>query len=155
MDDIFSALADPIRRRLVERLLADNGQTLRKLSEGISLTRQGMAKHLAALEGAGLVVAKRAGREKLHFIRTAPLEALADGWLARFRGNAKAAKPQAAPSRPAQPKPPPPHPKRIDTRRNHLSKRKRMLQEMDRQDREELARMIKSGRVSGPGNGAS
>jgi DNA-binding transcriptional ArsR family regulator len=84
-DEVFAAFADPTRRLLLKRLHVDNGQTLRQLHTGLSISRQGMAKHLAALEDAGLVVVKRVGHIKLHFIDEAPIRRLMSGWLAAFR----------------------------------------------------------------------
>jgi DNA-binding transcriptional ArsR family regulator len=141
VNDVFFALADPMRRLVLERLLAENGQTLRALGDGIAITRQGMAKHLAVLDAAGLVVAKRAGREKLHFIRTARLEAVADGWLARFRANAKA-KPDAAPAVTGEPNPVVRRRKRIDDRPNHLSKAERLRRAKTRREVRELKRRL-------------
>ncbi|MFI5311056.1 MAG: ArsR/SmtB family transcription factor [Gemmatimonadales bacterium] len=150
MEDVLTALVDPIRRLLLERLLADNGQALRKLGEGIAISRQGLAKHLAVLERAGLVVAKRAGRQKLHFIRTAPLEALADGWLARFRPGAMVAKSEVVRSRPTEPKPAPRRRKRIDTRPNHAKKSQHDPFETERRVAEQMVRIRRSGRVMRP-----
>jgi DNA-binding transcriptional ArsR family regulator len=72
MDAIFKALADASRRQLLDRLHVENGQTLGELCEGLDMTRQAVTKHLAILEGADLVVARRRGREKLHYINPAP-----------------------------------------------------------------------------------
>ena len=136
MDEVLFALADPIRRRLLDRLFAENGQTLRALSGDAAITRQGMAKHLKLLEAAGLVVAKRAGREKLHFIRTGPLVALADGWMAQFRAGVQAVKPVEATGPKSEAIASARRRKRKDPRRNHLSKRERRQREKKRDDRE-------------------
>jgi DNA-binding transcriptional ArsR family regulator/uncharacterized protein YndB with AHSA1/START domain len=81
MDAVFKALADPSRRRLLDRLNERNGQTLRELCAGLSMARQSVSKHLAVLEGAGLVTAKRRGREKLHYLNPVPINAIADRWM--------------------------------------------------------------------------
>ncbi|MFC4016998.1 ArsR/SmtB family transcription factor [Micromonospora sp. GCM10011542] len=84
MDDVFRALADPSRRRLLDRLNERNGQTLRELCVGLEMSRQSVSKHLAVLEAAGLVTAVRRGREKLHHLNAAPVNAIADRWLSRY-----------------------------------------------------------------------
>jgi DNA-binding transcriptional ArsR family regulator len=86
MDDdaVFRALADPSRRQLLDRLYAENGQTLGELCQGLAMTRQAVAKHLAILEGANLVAFERRGREKLHFINPVPINAIAERWIAKF-----------------------------------------------------------------------
>jgi DNA-binding transcriptional ArsR family regulator len=86
MDDdaVFRALADKARRQLLDRLHARNGQTLSQLCDGAEMTRQAVSKHLAVLEQASLVVCRREGREKLHFINTVPLNALARRWMSKF-----------------------------------------------------------------------
>ena len=68
MDEVFRALADPSRRRLLDSLNARNGQTLRELCAGLDMARQSVSKHLAILEAAGLVATVRRGREKLHYL---------------------------------------------------------------------------------------
>ena len=73
MDAVFKALADASRRQLLNRLHAENGQTLGELCTGLDMTRQAVTKHLAVLEGANLVVARRRGREKLHYINPVPI----------------------------------------------------------------------------------
>lgn len=83
-DDVFRALADASRRRLLDRLHARNGQTLGALCEGLDMTRQAVAKHLAILEEANLVSSRRAGREKLHFINPVPINAIAERWIGKF-----------------------------------------------------------------------
>jgi DNA-binding transcriptional ArsR family regulator len=83
-DAVFRALADPSRRRLLDRLHAKNGQTLRQLCQGLRMTRQAVAKHLAILHEANLVSFKREGREKLHFINPVPLGEIAERWIAKF-----------------------------------------------------------------------
>jgi DNA-binding transcriptional ArsR family regulator len=86
MDDdrVFRALADPSRRRLLDRLHRKNGQTLGELCRGLDMTRQAVAKHLAILEEANLVASKREGREKLHFINPVPINQIAERWIRKF-----------------------------------------------------------------------
>ena len=83
-DDVFRALADGSRRRLLDRLHARNGQTLGALCEGLDMTRQAVAKHLGILAGANLVSWKRHGREKLHFINPVPINEIAERWIDKF-----------------------------------------------------------------------
>jgi uncharacterized protein YndB with AHSA1/START domain/DNA-binding transcriptional ArsR family regulator len=83
-DGLFRALADPTRRRLLDRLRADNGQTLSELCRDGEMTRQGITQHLAVLEGAGLVTTVRRGREKLHYLNPVPLHDIAERWIASF-----------------------------------------------------------------------
>ena len=84
MDEVFRALADPSRRRLLDRLNARNGQTLGKLGAGLEMTRQSVSKHLAVLEAANLVTTLRQGREKLHYLNPAPINDLADRWINHY-----------------------------------------------------------------------
>lgn len=93
MDDdaVFRALADASRRRLLDRLHAENGQTLTELCAGLAMSRQAVTKHLAVLEGANLVTTQRAGREKRHYLNPVPLQAVADRWMRKFeRGRLRA-----------------------------------------------------------------
>lgn len=83
-DDVFKALADSSRRRLLDRLHATDGQSLGDLCTGLTMTRQAVAKHLAILEAANLVVSKRKGREKLHFINSVPIHEIAERWISKF-----------------------------------------------------------------------
>ena len=83
-DAVFRALADASRRLLLDRLHKRNGQTLGELCQGIDMTRQAVAKHLAILEAANLVSIKRQGREKLHFINPVPINAIAERWIGKF-----------------------------------------------------------------------
>ncbi len=83
-DAVFRALADPSRRRLLDRLHGRNGQTLGDLCKGLEMTRQAVAKHLAILEQANLVSWKRQGREKLHFINPVPINEIAERWIGKF-----------------------------------------------------------------------
>jgi DNA-binding transcriptional ArsR family regulator len=84
MDAVFRALADPLRRRLLDSLHARNGQTLAELCEGHDMTRQAVTKHLAILEQANLIATRRRGREKLHFINPVPINAIAERWIRKF-----------------------------------------------------------------------
>ncbi|HTZ75869.1 MAG TPA: helix-turn-helix transcriptional regulator [Candidatus Aquilonibacter sp.] len=86
MDDdaVFKALADPSRRKLLDRLRRKNGQTLGELCAGLEMTRQGVAKHLAILQKANLVSWKREGRERLHFINPVPINEIAERWISKF-----------------------------------------------------------------------
>ncbi len=86
MDDdaVFRALADASRRQLLDRLYRRNGQTLGELCQGLDMTRQAVAKHLAVLEEASLVSWKRQGREKLHFINPVPINEIAERWISKF-----------------------------------------------------------------------
>src|SRR5215467_14295107 len=84
MDKVFKALADGSRRLLLDRLRNENGQTLGKLCEGLAMTRQAVTKHLRLLEEAHLVVTRRRGREKLHFLNPVPLQEIYDRWISGF-----------------------------------------------------------------------
>ena len=84
MDAVFRALADPARRRLLDRLFARNGRTLNELCEGETMTRQAVTKHLAILAAANLVSTQRRGREKLHFINPVPINDIAERWIGKF-----------------------------------------------------------------------
>jgi len=86
MDDdlVFKALADGSRRRLLDRLYATNGQTLSELCEGLAMTRQAVSKHLSTLEAANLVVARKQGRERLHFLNPAPIHSITERWINKF-----------------------------------------------------------------------
>src|SRR5271166_6322859 len=83
-DTVFRALADANRRQLLDRLHAKNGQTLGELCQGLEMTRQAVAKHLAILGKANLVSWKRQGREKLHFINPVPINEIAERWIGKF-----------------------------------------------------------------------
>lgn len=83
-DAVFRALADASRRRLLDRLHAKNGQTLGELCRGLDMTRQAVSKHLSILEEADLVSSQREGREKLHYINTVPINAIAERWIGKF-----------------------------------------------------------------------
>jgi uncharacterized protein YndB with AHSA1/START domain len=84
LDDAFRALADPVRRRLLDSLNARNGQTLRELCSGLAMARQSVSKHLAVLEAANLVTTVRRGREKLHYLNAAPIHEIGQRWITRY-----------------------------------------------------------------------
>jgi DNA-binding transcriptional ArsR family regulator len=84
MDDVFKALGDPTRRELLDRLRADNGQTLGQLCERLDMSRQAVTKHLAILEGANLVATIRRGREKLHYLNPTPIGEIYDRWIGKY-----------------------------------------------------------------------
>jgi uncharacterized protein YndB with AHSA1/START domain/DNA-binding transcriptional ArsR family regulator len=84
MDDVFKALADPTRRSLLDELFKQDGQTLSALEERLPMTRFGVMKHLRVLEEAGLVVARKRGREKLHFLNAVPIRLVHDRWVSKF-----------------------------------------------------------------------
>jgi DNA-binding transcriptional ArsR family regulator len=84
MDEVFKALADASRRELLDRLRADNGQTLGELCARLDMTRQAVSKHLAILEAANLVATARRGREKLHYLNPVPIHDIADRWIGKF-----------------------------------------------------------------------
>jgi DNA-binding transcriptional ArsR family regulator len=91
MDAVFKALADPTRRRLLDRLHARNGQTLSELCERADMTRQAVTKHLAILEAANLVVPQKSGRERLHYLNSVPIGEIAERWIDKFeRGRLRA-----------------------------------------------------------------
>ena len=81
---MFRALADPTRRRLLDQLFREDGQTLSALEERFSMTRFGVMKHLKQLEDAGLLVTKRRGREKLHFLNPVPIRLVHDRWVSKY-----------------------------------------------------------------------
>ena len=85
MDLVFRALADPTRRRLLDQLFKKDGQTLCALERRLPMTRFGVMKHLRVLEDAGLVVAQRSGREKLHFLNPVPIRLIHDRWIDKYR----------------------------------------------------------------------
>jgi DNA-binding transcriptional ArsR family regulator len=84
VDEVFKALADPTRRSLLDELYREDGQTLSQLESRFSMTRFGVMKHLKGLEEAGLVVTKRRGREKLHFLNPVPIRLLHDRWISKY-----------------------------------------------------------------------
>src|SRR3954451_21393679 len=84
MDEVFRALADPTRRSLLDELFKNDGQTLSALEERLPMTRFGVMKHLKLLENAGLVVTRRSGREKLHFLNPIPIRLIHDRWVSKY-----------------------------------------------------------------------
>jgi DNA-binding transcriptional ArsR family regulator len=83
-DGTFKALADPTRRLLLDLLFLKDGRTLKELEIEVSMTRFGVMKHLKVLEEAGLVVTRRSGREKLHYLNPVPIRAIHDRWINKF-----------------------------------------------------------------------
>jgi DNA-binding transcriptional ArsR family regulator len=83
-DRVFKALADASRRELLDRLRADNGQTLGQLCANLDMTRQAVTKHLTVLEEANLVVVIWRGREKLHYLNPVPIHEIAERWIGNF-----------------------------------------------------------------------
>ena len=83
-DLVFKALADPTRRFLLDRLHERDGRTQSELECELAMTRFGVAKHLKVLEEAGLVVVKRSGREKLHFLNAIPIRLIHDRWIDKY-----------------------------------------------------------------------
>jgi uncharacterized protein YndB with AHSA1/START domain len=81
---VFRALADPTRRSLLDKLFKEDGQTLSALVEKLPMTRFGVMKHLTLLEEAGLVVTRRRGREKLHFLNPVPIRLVHDRWVSKY-----------------------------------------------------------------------
>jgi DNA-binding transcriptional ArsR family regulator len=84
-DRVFKALADPTRRFLLDRLFVRDGRTLSELESEVDMTRFGVMKHLRVLEDAGLVVTRRSGREKLHFLNPVPIRVVHDRWIHKYR----------------------------------------------------------------------
>ena len=84
MDEVFRALADPTRRSLLDELFREDGQTLSALEGRLPMTRFGVMKHLKQLEEAGLVVTRRRGREKLHFLNPVPIRLVHDRWVSKY-----------------------------------------------------------------------
>jgi DNA-binding transcriptional ArsR family regulator len=83
-DIVFKALADPTRRHLLDRLFERDGRTLTELEGELEMTRFGVMKHLRVLEQADLVVARRSGREKLHFLNPVPIRLIHDRWIDKY-----------------------------------------------------------------------
>ena len=81
---MFKALADPTRRYLLDRLFERDGRTLTELEEDLEMTRFGVMKHLRVLEEAGLVVTRRQGREKHHFLNPVPIRLIHDRWIDKY-----------------------------------------------------------------------
>jgi uncharacterized protein YndB with AHSA1/START domain len=84
VDEVFRALADPTRRSLLDELYQEDGQTLSALQARFDITRFGVMKHLKVLEEAGLVVTRRRGREKLHFLNPVPIRLVHDRWVSKY-----------------------------------------------------------------------
>src|SRR3954453_20399000 len=84
MDEVFKALADPTRRSLLDELFKEDGQTLGALEGRLPMTRFGVMKHLRVLEEAGLIVSRRRGREKLHFLNAVPIRLVHDRWVSKY-----------------------------------------------------------------------
>jgi DNA-binding transcriptional ArsR family regulator len=84
IDDVFRALADPTRRRLLDELFEEDGQTLSALEQRLPMSRFGVAKHLKVLEGAGLVTTRKRGREKLHYLNPVPIREVHDRWVSKY-----------------------------------------------------------------------
>ena len=83
-DPVFKALADPTRRLLLDRLYERDGRSLTELESDLEMTRFGVMKHLRVLEDAGLVVTRRSGREKLHFLNPVPIRLIHDRWIDKY-----------------------------------------------------------------------
>ena len=83
-DRVFKALADPTRRHLLDRLFEHEGRSLGELESELEMTRFGVMKHLRVLEEAGLVVTRRSGREKLHFLNPVPIRLIHDRWIDKY-----------------------------------------------------------------------
>jgi DNA-binding transcriptional ArsR family regulator len=84
VDKVFKALADPNRRKLLDQLHVNNGQTLSELCEHLDMTRQAVTKHLGLLEAANLLVTVWRGREKLHYLNPLPLQEIYDRWIGKY-----------------------------------------------------------------------
>ena len=84
MDEVFWALADPTRRSLLDELFREDGQSLSALEQRLPMTRFGVMKHLRVLEDAGLVVPRRRGREKRHFLNPVPIRLVHDRWVSKY-----------------------------------------------------------------------
>jgi DNA-binding transcriptional ArsR family regulator len=83
-DPVFKALADPTRRLLLDRLYERDGRSLTELESDLEMTRFGVMKHLRVLEDAGLVVTRRSGREKLHYLNPVPIRLIHDRWIDKY-----------------------------------------------------------------------
>ena len=84
MDEVFRALADPTRRSLLDELFREDGQSLGALEQRLPMTRFGVMKHLKVLEAAGLIVTRRRGREKLHYLNPVPIRLVHDRWVSKY-----------------------------------------------------------------------
>jgi DNA-binding transcriptional ArsR family regulator len=83
-DRVFRALADPTRRHLLDRLFERDGRTLTELESELEMTRFGVMKHLRVLGEAGLVITRRSGREKLHYLNPVPIRLIHDRWIDKY-----------------------------------------------------------------------
>jgi DNA-binding transcriptional ArsR family regulator len=83
-DHVFKALADPTRRLLLDRLFERDGRTLGDLESQVEMSRFGVMKHLRVLEDAGLVVTRKSGREKLHYLNPVPIRLVHDRWIDKY-----------------------------------------------------------------------
>ena len=84
MDKVFKALADPSRRLLLDRLFEASGQTLGELCKDLDMSRQAVTQHLGVLEAADLVITRREGREKLHYLNPVPIHKIEERWIRKF-----------------------------------------------------------------------
>lgn len=84
MDKVFKALASPARRRLLDALRVQNGQTLGELCSHLDMTRQAVTQHLSRMEGANLVATIRRGREKLHYLNPVPVQEIYERWIVKY-----------------------------------------------------------------------
>ncbi|MEO9254936.1 MAG: metalloregulator ArsR/SmtB family transcription factor [Tepidiformaceae bacterium] len=84
-DQVFKALADPTRRLLLDRLFERDGRTLTELESQLEMTRFGVMKHLRVLEDAGLVVTRKVGREKFHYLNAIPIQEIHNRWIDKYR----------------------------------------------------------------------
>jgi DNA-binding transcriptional ArsR family regulator len=84
VDAVFRALADPVRRQLLDRLHTRNGQTLGELCEGHDMSRQAVTKHLSVLEEANLVATLKRGRQRLHYLNPIPIHEIAERWIGKY-----------------------------------------------------------------------
>ena len=87
MDEVFKALADPSRRKLLDELFKSNGRTLGELCEHLNMTRQAVTKHLVILEKANLIAVVWRGREKLHYLNPVPLHEIYERWIGKYEGH--------------------------------------------------------------------
>ena len=90
-DRVFKALADPTRRHLLDRLFEREGRTLTELESELEMTRFGVMKHLRVLEEVGLIVTRRSGRQKLHFLNPVPIRLIHDRWIDKYTERGAAA----------------------------------------------------------------
>jgi DNA-binding transcriptional ArsR family regulator len=83
-DRVFKALADPTRRLLLDQLFQRDGLSLKELEAAVDMTRFGVMKHLKQLESAGLIITRKSGREKLHFLNSVPIRQIHDRWITKY-----------------------------------------------------------------------